>query len=83
MEKFPEAPCILDKTGERDCWRAAPRYCSELPARVSLSIVATGAGPATGFQFGLNEAGIEQTLVVKTGWSAATLPVNRFILKRE
>ena len=57
--------------------------CTITSGGQGFRLTATGAGPATGFQFGLNEAGVERTLTVRPGWSGATLPANRFILRRE
>lgn len=44
---------------------------------------ATGTAGTNGFIFKINEAGVESTTAVPTGWSSATLPVNRFILRKE
>ncbi len=46
-------------------------------------ITATGTGPVAGFRYSIDEAGIEQTLILKAGWSSATLPANRFIVRKE
>ena len=73
--------CAVANFTDRDSQFAIA--CTITSSGQGFTLTATGAGPATGFKFGLNEAGIEQTLAVKTGWSAATLPVNRFILTRE
>ena len=46
-------------------------------------LTATGAGPTAGFQYTIDEAGIETTVAVRSGWSSATLPVNRLIVRKE
>ncbi|HVL56565.1 MAG TPA: type IV pilin protein [Burkholderiaceae bacterium] len=44
---------------------------------------ATGSGSTAGFTYRTDETGIETTLAAKAGWTAATLPVNRLILRKE
>ena len=57
--------------------------CTITAGGQGFRLTATGTGPASGFQFGINEAGVERTLAVKAGWSGASLPATRFILRRE
>ena len=44
---------------------------------------ATGAGTTLDFIYQTNEAGIESTQGTRAGWTSATLPVNRLILRKE
>ena len=48
-----------------------------------FTLTATGAGMASAFVYSLDQAGIERTLAVKSGWSSAALPVTRFIVRKE
>ncbi len=57
--------------------------CTVSAAGQRFTLTATGAGPSAGFQYAIDEAGIERTLAVRAGWSGAALPVNRFILRKE
>lgn len=55
-----------------------------VPANAGQSFVftATGTGRAVGFVYSIDEAGIERTIGVRSGWTSTTLPVNRFIVRR-
>ncbi|MGE0801505.1 MAG: type IV pilin protein [Lautropia sp.] len=57
--------------------------CTVTAAGQRYTLTATGSGPTAGFQYAIDEAGIERTLAVRAGWSAAALPVNRFIVAKE
>jgi type IV pilus assembly protein PilE len=43
---------------------------------------ATGTGRTAGFTYTIDEAGVESTTATKSGWTSATLPVNRFIIRK-
>jgi len=43
---------------------------------------ATGTGRSAGFVYLIDEAGVETTIAVRTGWTTETLPVNRFIVRQ-
>ncbi len=57
--------------------------CTVTPDGQRFVLTATGNGPTGGFTYAIDEAGVERTLAVRSGWSSATLPVNRFIVRKE
>lgn len=57
--------------------------CTLSNAGQRFVLTATGAGPTADFQYSIDEAGIESTVAVRSGWSSASLPVNRFIVRKE
>lgn len=57
--------------------------CAATAGGQGFLVTATGTGPTTGFRYSLDEAGVGRTLAVRSGWSSATLPVNRFIVAKE
>ncbi|HZH05298.1 MAG TPA: type IV pilin protein, partial [Lautropia sp.] len=44
---------------------------------------ATGGGTTGNFSYSTNEAGIQTTHATRAGWTSASLPVNRLILRKE
>lgn len=56
--------------------------CTATAAGQRFTWTATGTGSSAGFVYRIDEAGIETTAAVRTGWSSATLPVNRFIVRK-
>ncbi|MGE0315798.1 MAG: type IV pilin protein [Lautropia sp.] len=57
--------------------------CTVSAAGQQFVLTATGTGPTTGFTYSIDEAGVERTLAVRSGWTGASLPVNRFIVRKE
>jgi len=57
--------------------------CTLASSGQRFTLTATGTGGSSGFSYSMDEAGIERTLGVRAGWTSATLPASRFILKRE
>ncbi len=57
--------------------------CTVSDAGQGFVLTATGSSATAGFGYSLDHAGIERTTAVRAGWSAATLPVTRFIVARE
>lgn len=55
-----------------------------VPANAGQSFVftATGTGRAVGFVYTIDEAGVERTTGVRSGWTSTAPPVNRFIVRR-
>lgn len=56
--------------------------CTLAAAGQQFTWTATGTGRSAGFVYRIDEAGVETTAAVRTGWTSATLPVNRFIVRR-
>jgi type IV pilus assembly protein PilE len=56
--------------------------CAAANAGQSFVFTATGTGRSAGFVYTIDEAGVERTTGVKSGWTSTTLPVNRFIVRR-
>lgn len=56
--------------------------CAVASAGQQFTWTATGTGRSAGFVYRIDEAGVEVTAAVRTGWSSATMPVNRFIVRR-
>lgn len=49
----------------------------------SYTWTATGNGPAAGFRYSVDEAGVEQTLALPTAWAGSvTLPASRFVTRK-
>ena len=44
---------------------------------------ATGTGTAATFRYSTDESGVQTTHATRAGWTSATLPVNRLILRKE
>ena len=57
--------------------------CTLASGGQGYTLTATGNNTTQGFQYTLSEAGVEQTLAVRAGWSSASLPVSRFIVAKE
>lgn len=56
--------------------------CALNNAGQGFVFTATGSGRTTGFTFTIDESGVETTTAAKSGWTSATLPVNRFIVRK-
>lgn len=76
-----DGSCAIASFTDRDSQFAV--RCTVSDAGQRFVLTATGSEGASGFTYTLNEAGIESTTAVRRGWSPATLPVQRFILRRE
>ena len=56
--------------------------CAIAAAGQSFTWTATGTGRAAGFTYTVDEAGIERTVAAKAGWTSASLPVTRFVVRK-
>jgi type IV pilus assembly protein PilE len=56
--------------------------CSLTNSGQGFTWTATGSGKSAGFTYTIDEAGIETTTAARTGWTTATLPVARFVLRK-
>jgi type IV pilus assembly protein PilE len=56
--------------------------CATAAAGQAYAWTATGSGRAAGFVYRIDEAGMEATVSVATGWTATTMPATRFVVKR-
>ena len=56
--------------------------CVLAGAGQAFTWTATGSGRTAGFGYTVDEAGVESTTAAAAGWTSATLPVNRFVLRK-
>ncbi|RPH41901.1 MAG: hypothetical protein EHM87_18425 [Burkholderiales bacterium] len=56
--------------------------CVTAGAGQSYTWTATGAGRTAGFVYRIDEAGMETTVSVASGWTTTTMPATRFVVRR-
>lgn len=76
-----DGSCAIAPFTDRDSQFAYA--CTLAGGGQQFTLTATGSVGTSGFSYSINEAGIERTVSARSGWTSATLPANRFILKRE
>ncbi len=76
-----DGSCLI--TGFLDSDSQFTLACTTASAGQQYTFTATGSAGMAGFKYAINEAGVEQTLALPTGWSTATLPLNRFVMRKE
>lgn len=57
--------------------------CTTAAAGQQFTLTATGINGSAGFVYTMNDAGVEATTALPAGWYSGSLPVNRFIVRRE
>lgn len=57
-------------------------YSIGTPTVSAYTITATGSGRVAGFTFTIDQNNVKQTTAAPTGWAAATMPTNCWILRR-
>lgn len=57
--------------------------CTTAASGQQFTLTATGVGSSAGFVYTINDAGVEGTAAVPSGWYSGALPVNRFIVRKE
>ena len=48
----------------------------------TYTITATGTGPVVGFQYGIDQNGVQYTYAMKAGWAGTALPANCFLIRK-
>jgi type IV pilus assembly protein PilE len=56
--------------------------CTAATGGQAFTWTATGSGRGAGFVYRIDEAGMETTVSVRSGWTSASMPASRFIIKR-
>jgi len=56
--------------------------CSLTNSGQGFTWTATGSRKSAGFTYTIDEAGVENTTAARTGWTTATLPVARFVIRK-
>lgn len=57
--------------------------CTTAASGQQFTLTATGINSSAGFVYSINDAGVEATAALPAGWFSGTLPVNRFIVRKE
>lgn len=74
------AACAIPDFNDADSGFAF--VCTTATAGQAFTWTATGSGRGAGFVYRIDEAGMETTVSVRSGWTATAMPASRFIIKR-
>ena len=56
--------------------------CTTASGGQAFTWTATGSGRGAGFVYRIDEAGMETTVSVRSGWTPTPMPASRFVIKR-
>ena len=57
--------------------------CTTAASGQQFTLTATGIKSSAGFVYTIDDAGVEATAALPAGWFSGSLPVNRFIVRKE